>query len=836
MEMTEAGAGSSMRSLTRKLLLSLPFWVLALPALPASAQDVPTGSVDQSDANNADSGDIVVTARRREEKLLDVPISISAFGGNALSERNVDTTDKLTQLAPNVQFSSVAPSSGNSASAAIFIRGVGQTDFITSTDPGVGFYLDGVYVARSSGTAISLLDIERVEILRGPQGTLFGRNTIGGAVQVFSKAPSFDGVSGTAAIGAGSDGRQELRGALNLPLSDTLAVRMAGVYRKRDGYVRNIITGKDQANVDTVAGRLSVLWKPTDGVRVSLIGDYTLDKTDGTATVFGGITNNAAFVRIASFIAGCPGMASPAVAVPENTDARCANNQYLGLGPYKVAAERAGRSRTEIFGGSLNVAVDLTDSMTLKSITAYRVTKPFSIRDADNTPLQILETVNQDDVRQFSQEVTLGGTALNGKLNFLAGAYYFSETDDQFYPVYLPSQISAVSGEELRVGGVASNAKIKNTSFAVFTQESLDITDKLSLTAGIRYTRDVKEVTPAQVPSASVFGFTNVGYNVAYPAPLNTTRSVCLGPVRTVTPPAVPCFGSSQFLFNPVLNRRVDSRITPMASLRYKWSPEFTTYISYSQGYKSGGFNTRIIQPVISPNAPNGREFLPDFEPEKVTSYEVGTKVQLGRVFRVSTAAYLAKYNDIHIVVREGVAPVVRNAGKATIKGFEVEGTISPVPALKVDFGIGYTDFGYDSFTAALEAGQSTLAAGALGRVDLTDLQAYTPKWSFSTGVSYRIDMPFGSLTPRVDLSHRSQTFFDAPNTPQIAQSGYEVINASLRFAALDSRWTLTGSVTNLTNKAYRVSGNSSLTAASGYAEVTYAPPRMWTVDLTYSF
>ena len=805
------------------------------PSEVATQQASSPESEATPDADNG-SGDIVVTARRREERLIDVPISIAAFGGNALAERSVTTTDQLSQLAPNVQFNSVAPSSGNSASAAIFIRGVGQSDFITSTDPGVGFYLDGVYVARSSGTALSLLDIDRVEILRGPQGTLFGRNTIGGAVQVFSTRPKFDGLAGSISAGIGDYGRYEVRGVINVPLADTLAIRVAGIRRERNGYVRNVITGVDQGNVDTWAGRASLSWHPASNLRFDLIGDYTLDRTNGSATVFAGINTNAAFVRIASFLAGCSGQATIASPVPENADRRCANNQYLALGPYQVAAQRQGESRTEIYGGLLNAELDLSSDVTVKSITAYRVTAPFSIRDADNTPLQILETINRDKVKQFSEEITLGGTLLDKKLSFLLGAYYFRETDFQFYPVYVPSQISLASGEELRVGGIANNADIKNTSFALFTQETFDVTDKLSITGGVRYTRDAKDVTPYAIVAPSVEGFNNVGYNVAYPGQFATTRSVCLGPARVVSPPAAPCFGSNVYLFDPVNNHRVDSKITSLATVRYKWTEQFSSYASFSQGYKSGGFNTRINQPVISPNAPTGREFLPGFDPEKVISFEIGNKVQIGRVFRLSTAGYIAKYDDIHITLREGVAPVVRNAGKATIKGFEAEGTISPVQAFNFDFGLGYTDFGYDGFTGALNASQAALAPGALGRVDLTDLQAYTPKWSISTGVSYRFSLPFGSLTPRVDLVHRSKTYFDAPNTEAIAQNGYVVQNASIRLAGEANRWALVAAVTNLTNAVYKVGGNSSLTAASGYAEATYAPPRMISADLSFNF
>ena len=356
-------------------------------------------------------GDIVVTARRREESIQNVPISVAAFGGAALAERQIDSSDKLTQLAPNVQFSAVAPASGNSSSSAIFIRGVGQTDFLASTDPGVGFYVDGVYFARASGTAISLLDVERIEVLRGPQGTLFGRNTVGGAIQVFSARPRFDQISGNIGGALGDYERRDVRGVINLPVSDTLAVRVAATKRVREGYVTNILNGRDLGDVNTFAARASVLWKPSDKFEALLIGDYTKDDVHGSPTVFGGINTSAAFVRFASVIAGCPGFAltTPVTPVPENNDRRCANNQYLALGPYKVASNAPSKSELEMYGVGLTLQYDVADWLTVKTITAYRETKPFSIRDADNTPLRILETVNSDNIKQFTQELQLLG-------------------------------------------------------------------------------------------------------------------------------------------------------------------------------------------------------------------------------------------------------------------------------------------------------------------------------------------------------------------------------------------------------------------------------------------
>jgi len=801
-------ASATVKTSLSALALSAVALLVVLTPAPASAQ---TESVSQEGPGISE---IVVTARRRSENIENVPISMAAISGNSLAEHLVTMTEDLSQILPNVQFSPVAPSSGNNATSAIFIRGVGQTDFLASTDPGVGFYVDGVYFARSAGTAVSLLDVDQMEILRGPQGTLFGRNTIGGAIQVTANKPTFTETNGNVSETLGDYRRKEETAALNIPLSDTFAIRLAVLGKNEEGYVTNVLTGRDLSGANTLATRLSALWKPADSFDLLWVTDYMSDHSNGTPTVFGGINTSAQFVEFAAGDAGCPGYV-PGTPVPENNNRRCPNNQYLALGPYQVAAEADTVSRIKLWGTALTATWHADDWMTVKSITSYRETKPYSLRDADGTPLIILETINQDDMKQVTQELQFVGDALDSRLHWQAGAYYFHETDPQFYPVYLPAQ----------VGGLDAGAFIKNESSALFTQETFDFTRQLQGTIGVRYTNDTKEATPETGPSPPIAadGYGSYGYYfVPYPAP--STSFVCLG----ATPAVLPCTGSSKYLYAPVLNKMTDSKTTPMASLQYRWSPQLMTYVSYSQGYKSGGFNTRIAQPVPTPNDPSGRELLPSYGPEQVTSYEVGAKVTFGQVARMSFAAFDAPYKDIQIEVREGVAPVLQNAGNAIIKGFEFEGSVTPMKEVSVDFGVGYTDFRYTSLSAGLLASEATLEPGALGRIDLSDTQAYTPRWSANLGVSYTIATGVGAFVPRVDGSFRSLTYFDAPNTPEIDQPTYEVYNASMRFTDTSKRYSATAGVTNFTDKAYRISGNSSLDAVSGYAEVTYAPPRQW--------
>jgi iron complex outermembrane receptor protein len=824
---TPEGTGKELRGPIRLAQLDQGNTSGASSAAPQSAESA--GSAERNPGG--DLQEIVVSARRREESIQNVPISMAAFSGAALAERQVLTTQGLTELTPNVQFSPVAPSSGNNSAGVIFIRGVGETDFIASTDPGVGFYVDGVYFARSAGTAVSLLDIDHIEILRGPQGTLFGRNTLGGAIQVITNKPSFDETDGSLSATFGDFSRREGTGVLNLPLTDTLAIRFAVTRRAQDGYVTDVLNGEDLGGVNTFAARASVLWKPTNSFDLLWATDYMFDHTNGTPNVFGGINTSAPFAQFASADAGCPGYTGPPVPVPEIKDPRCANNQYLALGPYKVASDAHTHSQLDMWGSQLTATWHVADWMTFKSITGYRETQPFSVRDADNTPLIVLETINRDDMKQVTQELQLLGDAFDSRLHWQAGAYYFHETDPQDYPAYLPV---------MPVGGLDTAAFIKNESYAAFTQESFDITPELQVTAGARYTNDTKEATPDFQPAApnSALGYGGYGtYIVPYPTASGLPLACLVPPVVAAN---LPCAGSNTYLYAPVLNKVSGSKATPMASLQYRWTPALMTYASFSQGYKSGGINTRIIQPVFEPNDPTGRQYLPVYGPETVTSYELGAKF-LARGVRLSLALFDAKYKNIQIEVREGAAPVIQNAGEATIKGLEFEGSLMPLKGLSltpleefsIDFGIGYTNFHYDSLSDALLQSEATLLPGG-GRIDLTNQQAYTSRWSGNLGLSDRIVTAIGAFTPRVDASFRSLTYFDAANT--VGQPAYEVYNASLRFSDPKDRYSITAGINNFTDRVYRVGGASAFFATPGYVDVTYAPPRQWFVGGSVSF
>src|SRR5689334_1680699 len=272
----------------------------------AGAQQPASGP--QSEGETLES--IVVTARRREESLQDTPVAVTALTAEALERQQATGTMDLDKIAPNIQFHSYGTLTGNNSAAQVFIRGIGQTDATPAVDPGVGVYIDDVYMGRAVGAAMEFRDIANVQILRGPQGTLFGRNTIGGAVLLNSNEPGTDAGS-SVRVGAGEDGLLEAFGAFDLPMSDTWSARVALGVKQRDGYVTRVSDGKDLGDEDMQTGQLAVRWKPSDSFKVTLRGDYTKEDENGSPFVFAAMNEAATFVGAASIAAGCPNILDP---------------------------------------------------------------------------------------------------------------------------------------------------------------------------------------------------------------------------------------------------------------------------------------------------------------------------------------------------------------------------------------------------------------------------------------------------------------------------------------------------------------------------------------------
>jgi iron complex outermembrane recepter protein len=751
--------------------------------------------------------EIVVTARRREESLQDTPVAISPFNADTLEARQIQQTQDLERIVPSLQFKPAGQLAGNTAATVVFIRGVGQLDPTAAVDPGVGIYIDEVYVGRAVGGLIDFGDVAGVEVLRGPQGTLFGRNTIGGAILVRTRAPQIGKFGSKVRLRVGQDNLYDGLAAVNLPLGDTAAARLSGGFRKRNGYVTRAFDDRDLGNDDSYSVNGGLNWAPSAKSLVFVRADYTNRDENGAPFVFAGINGDAPVPAIVSVGAGCPGATMPFLSpgdprlgpphVPLVDDRRCAND-FQALGDFTNGGTAPVVSTSEVWGVAGTATQHLTDQVSLRSITAYRSTGSRGVRDPDNTPFAILTTDLTTDSKQFSQEIQLQLEL--ARVSAIVGGYYFHEATDERLTVPLSFPPAPPIIASILAGGPGSRdlqySNLKTDSFAAFGHVSVKPLDRFELAGGLRYTEDRKTY---QGTVLNLFPSTQ-----ADPDPLPTQ--------------AIP-EGGPLFIFNRPFEDTF-SALTGSATVQYRWNRSISTYASYSRSFKSGGFNTRY-------NAPPP-DFVPvPFDEEKVNSYELGAKLDIGGDFRLNVAAFTADYDDIQLIFRQGVVPLLFNAGKATIKGVEAEFSYRPTSGLLLEGGLSTLDDEIKSITPV---------PGATATVAPGDELPLTPSFQGNLGVSVPVALNDRyTLTPRVDGSYTSKLVFITGSVPIIEQDGYLATNASLTLANAKKGWQLTAGVLNLLDERYLIQGNASL-ATLGYAERIFARPRNWFLQLSVDF
>ncbi|MGT2514006.1 TonB-dependent receptor [Sphingomonas panni] len=422
-----------------------------------------------------------------------------------LDQRQIVQTQDLERITPSLQFKPAGQLSGNSAASVVFIRGVGQVDPTAAVDPGVGIYLDEVYLGRAVGGAIDFGDIDGVEVLRGPQGTLFGRNTIGGAILVRTRQPEMGKTSVRARLRIGDYNLREGFAAVNVPLGDTLAARVSGGFRRRDGYVIRAFDGLDLGNENGYSLNGALKWEPSSDFDLFLRADYSRRDEHGAPFVLAGVNEQAPVAAIASVAAGCPGATIPfspivpgdrrfgAPNVPMINDARCAND-LQAKGDFVNGGNAPVMSMSEVWGVAGTANIHLTDQALVKLITAYRETSSRGVRDADNTPLTLITTDVGSQSAQFSQEVQLQLDF--GKVSGILGGYYFNESTDERATVFLAFPPSPPVIRSLLAGGPGSRdlqvSRLKTNSVALFGEATWSPTDRLELSGGLRYTSDRK--------------------------------------------------------------------------------------------------------------------------------------------------------------------------------------------------------------------------------------------------------------------------------------------------------------------------------------------------------
>ncbi len=779
------------------LLLASTF----LMARPAYAQDVDDAAPADQAKNDEGLGTIVVTARRRDEDLQETPLAATALAAETIEERNIQAVAEVTNFAPNIQFDNVASESGGGASSQISIRGIGQTDYVITVEPGVGLYLDGVFVGKSVGSLLDAVDVESIQVLRGPQGTLFGKNTIGGAVIVTTKRPS-DAPEFYAELVTGNFDRLDGKIGFNLPVNDGLRIRGAGAILKRDGHVRRILDGGRQGSRDALTGRLTVELDVTPDLLAtfSIDGTQTREESPGQVTVlidenafFAGLHNTIAFPACDPSIAGNTG---------RFTNPDCANSQYArDIDSLESTNTGPNQSDADVWGASLTL--DYTgDLFGIKSISAYRNVAVDVLQELTGIPAYPNVIGNDLDFEQYSQELQLSYTSPDDRLNAIVGVFYLREEGDQVFPVLLES-VQFTSG-----------GNIKNDSYAVFGQATYELTDALNVTVGARYSIDEKSFLPDQqidnVPDIFEPFFAGLA------AATGNTFLVQEG----------------LDLFPRVRVSTTDKEFTPSITLDYQFTDDVFGYVSFSQGFKGGGFTLRGFPPLIpglTTTETDPNVLIPSFDPETATVYEVGLKTDLfDRRVRFNVSAFYTDYKDVQLTANAGPSafvPVIINAGDATIWGIEGELEIAATDWLRLNAGAGYLNSSYDNLSDAAIAVGTTLDS------DLPN----SPKLSANGGFTADFfDDENGRLFLRGDLSYKSQQAKTVANDPVLIQDAYAIANASMTYQTPDQNWSITAGVTNITDEIFIVSGVAN--AGIGYAQAAVSRPREWFLKAKYQF
>lgn len=760
--------------------LSLPALLLLFGqgwALPALSEDDINGK-ETSAAKPLE--EVIVTARKREESLLDVPISITAFGADILSNPTIDDISNLAALAPNVEFSSSPPISGTSNAAAVFIRGIGQNDFLATNDPGVGIYLDGVYIARSVGGVLKVNDIERVEILRGPQGTLFGKNTIGGAVNVVSRLPSNEARASVALTG-GSKDRQDVALSAEGPLAENLTGRISLLDENRAGYVERTLDGKDLGNINRLTTKANLAWQAADWANFRLGLDSTHQRQNGAAEV---MTEISVSSRDLSTIPPSQWTLyetfNTLIAAPvydSQWDAR-----WLSEGRLENYGTGPSEDNIDVDGASLIGDFNLSPSVLLTSITGYRTLNGTYSRDADSSPLPHAHLITEDEQSQFSQELQLTGKNIDS-LSWTLGLFYFNEEVDNHQDAIIMDGIFAATGGFADATFDLTN-QVDVDSRAIFGQATWQATEKLALTGGGRFTREQKDFF------IDVFTANN--------------KSQIIGPEQKPT----DTWNNS----------------SPMFSADYKYAPKGMVYASYSEGFKGGGYNGRQINPPTDPVS--GVPFIDTFDPEEATSFEAGFKQEFN-IIALQGAVFSTDYTNMQVsVLTPGInnliAVTIDNAAKAKIDGAELEAQAT-LSAVKLSSGIGY-----------LNARYSDLSDNTLLNKN-AELEKI-PEWNAHISGQYDLDLDdLGLMEFVLSLSYKSKTYNDPLNIESMAQPGFSLLNGNVTWSSMSKNLKLSLFGNNLTDEKYLMSGASALDSV-GNTTLTLARGRELGLTLSYEF
>ncbi len=769
------------------------FLAILLGGSVASAQPADTqGQLEaaQDEAGVLDSSrvdarveEIVVSARKRSEMLEDTPLAVTAIGVEALRDHDISRLDEIRSLVPNLNFQQTPI--GIDQAAQFRIRGIGTTRIGSSFDPGVGVYVDGVYLPRSVSSIMSVIDVQQIEVLRGPQGTLFGKNSIGGAISV-TTVKAHEDLEGFAQVRPGNFGSIETRAMVNIPVLENLYSRFSVTTANFDGFTFNTTSGEYTSDRQSVSALGSLRWIPIDDLTIDVSGFWSRDNTHG----MGG---SCFFVQ--------QGPLSPP---GDEWREQCTRS-----GPFDYQSEVL-QIADQVSYGTWGVANwDIGDAwvfedLAFKSTTSWRGGSTRFRSDVDGTNLPLITLASIGGSPTAGQETTgwsiiqegqVNASAWDGRINLVAGAFGFWEAGD------VPTNTTLLLGGAVLQSNT-SRSQTHNWDWAIYSQGTIDILEWMSLTAGLRYTEEKKG------------------------------NDFSIEPVLPVPGPPVVQPASAIF-----------TAWTPMATLALTLPEDLMSdapidhlmgYFTYSKGFRGGGFNAVLNASVDS---------LTPFEPETLDSFEVGVKtIALDQRLTFSAALFLYDYKDIQVTstefdpVTESVVQLTRNAAEGTGKGVELESRAFLLPGLVANGSVGILKTEYDNFAGAVD----DLNGDTINRAG----EPFNNSPELQTNLGIQFTMPIqsigsdwlvGYLTPRVDWYYQSSVNFAGPELMAATQRGYNQLHARLAYAFMDDRAQVALWGKNLTNETYFLNGQP-LASTFGHVLRTYAAPRTFGGELSYRF
>jgi iron complex outermembrane recepter protein len=864
---------------------------VALAAAPAPA----AGGVEE----------VVVTAQKTAQNVQNVPIAITAVTAKALQQKGINDVAKLSNIAPNVTLDAGTPFSGSNTVLSAYIRGIGQDDFAFNLDPGVGVYVDGVYLARSVGANTNMLDVDRVEILKGPQGTLFGRNTIGGAISIVTRDPGHE-FKFNSEITTGQFSRLDVAATADLPINDKILTTITFSEQRRNGWQNRIpfpgiksgsglipdceasvpagqncpvsyeaatdfpaagyASSQRPGGINQWATRGKILLLPSDNFRITLAGDYTyVDQPASPNTALringdqpGNVLPGAfGAATLSPLYNGCllgapigvlcsqprlnvSPVPTPVPSLPAiggvNVDGNPTNNlapwgPWFETGNINTTYETGNSfSRLKNMGASATMEWKVSPELNLKLISGYRQMHWAAGMDLDGSPLTILATSFDMTQHQWSEELQATGKLLDNRLDYVLGAYYFQEAGWLHDYVTFPDALLQVDGPN----------RLKTQAEALYAHLNFKVSDLISIVAGGRYTWEHKTFQGYQTDD------NGLSYKASGCFPPGMPNNLGAPPTLTCQqvigfPPGGPY---SPYQYYPTGPFHQDfNKFDPMAGIELHPSQDLMIYGTFSEGFKTGSWTTRLSSPH-----PTYDSSL-HFGPENAYSEEIGVKSEwFDRHLRLNVAGFHTIYDGIQLNSQIGISPTIVNAGNARIWGAEAEAEAVIGNGLSWTANVGYTDAKYTQLNDVTDNGflltltscaERLPSTGPNSRYNNPTIQngacalPKTPKFKVYLGPQYIADFgSAGQLQFNVDWTYTSTLYNDIGNTAELKRPHTNTVNASVTYRPTDSHWEVSAGGTNLTNQRYVVSGQNQ--GGVAVIDAVYSDPTEW--YLTFRF